>query len=98
MFVVGDEVEKFEGILLGLFFFIFGKLEEGLSFLEVILFVKEKGFIEFDLCDDLLGVDVVCKLLIFVCEMGLVFEFEDIEVEGVLLKGFLEGMNKEEFL
>ena len=30
--------------------------------------------------------------------MGLALEFEDIEVEGVLPKGFSEGMNKEEFL
>lgn len=28
------------------------------------------GYIELDLCDDLFGVDVVWKLVIFVCEVG----------------------------
>ena len=98
MLAAGDEVEKFEGILSGSLSFIFGKLEEGLSLSEATLLAKEKGFTEPDPRDDLSGADVARKLLILAREMGLELEFEDIEVEGVLPKGFSEGMNKEEFL
>lgn len=98
LLAAGDEVEKFEGILSGSLSFIFGKLEEGLSLSEATLLAKEKGFTEPDPRDDLSGADVARKLLILAREMGLALEFEDIEVEGVLPKGFSEGMNKEEFL
>lgn len=60
--------------------------------------MKESGFIELDLCDDLLGIDVVCKLLIIVCELGFELELSDIEVEFVLLKGFVEGDFVDEFM
>lgn len=87
---MGDVLYCFEGILLGSLFYVFGKFEEGMSLFEVIGIVKENGFIEFDFCDDLSGMDVVCKLLIMVCEVDLELEFDDIEIELVLFKGFVE--------
>ncbi|WGE46846.1 bifunctional aspartate kinase/homoserine dehydrogenase I [Actinobacillus equuli] len=98
LLAAGDEVEKFEGILSGSLSFIFGKLDEGLSLSEATLIAKEKGFTEPDPRDDLSGADVARKLLILARETGLALEFDDIEVEGVLPKGFSEGMSKEEFL
>ncbi|EFX91027.1 bifunctional aspartokinase I/homoserine dehydrogenase I [Actinobacillus ureae] len=98
LLAAGDEVEKFEGILSGSLSFIFGKLDEGLSLSEATLIAKEKGFTEPDPRDDLSGADVARKLLILARETGLALEFDDIEIEGVLPKGFSEGMSKEEFL
>lgn len=98
LLAAGDEVEKFEGILSGSLSFIFGKLDEGLSLSEATLTAKEKGFTEPDPRDDLSGADVARKLLILARETGLPLEFSDIEIEGVLPKGFSDGMSKEEFL
>ncbi|HDZ6828873.1 TPA: bifunctional aspartate kinase/homoserine dehydrogenase I, partial [Mannheimia haemolytica] len=98
LLAAGDEVEKFEGILSGSLSFIFGKLEEGLTLSQATLIAKEKGFTEPDPRDDLSGADVARKLLILVRETGLPLEFEDIKIEGVLPKGFSEGMSRDEFL
>lgn len=98
LLAAGDEVEKFEGILSGSLSFIFGKLEEGLTLSQATLIAKEKGFTEPDPRDDLSGADVARKLLILARETGLPLEFEDIEIEGVLPKGFSEGMSRDEFL
>lgn len=98
LLAAGDEVEKFEGILSGSLSFIFGKLEEGLTLSQATLLAKEKGFTEPDPREDLSGADVARKLLILARETGLPLEFEDIEIEGILPKGFSEGMNRDEFL
>lgn len=98
LLAAGDEVEKFEGILSGSLSFIFGKLEEGLTLSQATLLAKEKGFTEPDPREDLSGTDVARKLLILARETGLPLEFEDIEIEGILPKGFSEGMNRDAFL
>ncbi len=98
LLAAGDTVEKFEGILSGSLSFIFGKLDEGLSLSEATRIAKEKGFTEPDPRDDLSGADVARKLLILARETGLPLEFDNIEIEGVLPKGFSEGMDRDEFM
>ncbi|MCU1098446.1 bifunctional aspartate kinase/homoserine dehydrogenase I [Glaesserella parasuis] len=98
LLAAGDEVEKFEGILSGSLSFIFGKLEEGATLSEATNIAKEKGFTEPDPRDDLSGQDVARKLLILARECGYPLELGDIEVEGVLQKGFSEGKTAAEFL
>ncbi|MDO9893793.1 bifunctional aspartate kinase/homoserine dehydrogenase I [Glaesserella parasuis] len=98
LLAAGDEVEKFEGILSGSLSFIFGKLEEGATLSEATNIAKEKGFTEPDPRDDLSGQDVARKLLILARECGYPLELEDIEMEGVLPKGFSEGKTAAEFL
>ena len=98
LLAAGDEVLQFDGILSGSLSFIFGKLEEGLSLSEATKLAKEKGFTEPDPRDDLSGSDVARKLLIIARENGLMLELADVEVEGVLPKGFAEGKNVTEFM
>ncbi|CDF99825.1 bifunctional aspartate kinase/homoserine dehydrogenase I [Avibacterium paragallinarum] len=98
LLAAGDELIHFSGILSGSLSFIFGKLEEGLSLSEVTTLAREKGFTEPDPRDDLSGQDVVRKLLILAREAGLQLELSDVEVEGVLPKGFAEGKSVNEFM
>ncbi|MCW9699535.1 bifunctional aspartate kinase/homoserine dehydrogenase I [Avibacterium sp. 20-129] len=98
LLAAGDELIRFSGILSGSLSFIFGKLEEGLSLSEVTTLAREKGFTEPDPRDDLSGQDVARKLLILAREAGMQLELTDVEVEGVLPKGFAEGKSVNEFM
>jgi len=84
LFIAGDELQKFEGILSGSLSYIFGALDEGMSLSEATKIAREKGYTEPDPRDDLSGMDVARKLLIVARESGLDMSLDDIDIEAVI--------------
>lgn len=94
----GDKLESFNGIMSGSLSYIFGKLDEGVSFSKAVLEAKELRYTEPDPRDDLNGMDVARKALIIARESGYDIELEDITMYKVFPDSFDSSGTVEEFL
>ena len=98
LFKSGDKLTGFYGIMSGSLSYIFGRLDEGVSFSEAVLEAREKRYTEPDPRDDLSGLDVARKALIIARESGLDIELDDVKVYRVFPDGFDDSGTTEEFL
>ena len=94
----GDRLESFNGIMSGSLSYIFGKLDEGVSFSQAVLEAKELRYTEPDPRDDLNGLDVARKALIIARESGFDIELSDITMYKVFPDNFDSSGTVEEFL
>ena len=94
----GDKLESFNGIMSGSLSYIFGKLDEGVSFSQAVKEAKELRYTEPDPRDDLNGLDVARKALIIARESGYDIELNDIEMMKVFPDDFDSTGTIEEFM
>ena len=92
----GDEIISISGVVSGTMTYIFGKLEEGVPFDEVVRSAKQSGISEPDPRDDLSGEDVARKFIILARTIGSRLEREDLVVED-LIPEHLKSISQEEF-
>jgi aspartokinase/homoserine dehydrogenase 1 len=98
LFKSGDKLTGFYGIMSGSLSYIFGRLDEGVSFSRAVIEAREKRYTEPDPRDDLAGLDVARKALIIAREAGISLELEDITMHNVFPEGFDSTGTIEEFL
>lgn len=94
----GDKLLSFSGVLSGSLSFIFGLLEEGISFSQAVAIAHDKKFTEPDPRDDLSGLDVARKLLILHREVGGKLDLKDVEIAPLFPKDFDISGSVQDFL
>ena len=94
----GDKLSSFNGIMSGSLSYIFGKLDEGVSFSQAVKEAKELRYTEPDPRDDLNGMDVARKALIISRESGMDIELSDITMYKVFPEDFDSTGTVDEFM
>lgn len=97
LFMAGDSLIEFSGVLSGSLSFLFGRLEDGQPFSAAVREAMERGFTEPDPRDDLSGADVARKVLLLAREAGMALEPEDVERAGLVPPEYL-AISKDEFV
>lgn len=93
----GDRIIKIEGVLSGSMSFIFNNLREGITFSEIVMEAKEKGYTEPDPREDISGSDIRRKILILSRETGLEMESDNIEIKNILSKSATSAQSIDQF-
>lgn len=80
-----DKITRIRGVFSGSLGYIFSAFSStDLSFSEVLMEAKQKGFTEPDPREDLSGLDVARKLIILAREVGYTCELVDVEVQNLI--------------
>lgn len=98
LYLAGDRLTLFNGILSGSLSYIFGVLDKGVPFSQAVREAREKRFTEPDPRDDLKGIDVARKALIIAREWGYKLNYEDIKMENIFPETFNTAGSIEEFM
>ncbi|WP_422859079.1 bifunctional aspartate kinase/homoserine dehydrogenase I [Flagellimonas sp. S174] len=94
----GENITRIKGVFSGSLSYIFNTFSEtDVSFSQVVLEAKEKGYTEPDPREDLSGNDVGRKLLILARELDLQNEFRDIAIDNLIPKQ-LQAITLNDFL
>ncbi len=95
----GEEIYKIRGVFSGSLSYLFNAFSsEEKSFSEILLEADALGLTEPDAREDLSGKDVARKLLILSREVGLIKEFNDIEIQSLVPKVLNDGITLGQFL
>jgi aspartokinase/homoserine dehydrogenase 1 len=94
----GEQLFAINGVFSGSLGYIFNRFsEEQRLFSEIVIDALKNGYTEPDPREDLSGNDVARKLLVLAREAGLKLEFDDIEVENLVIPS-LRAVSLHQFL
>lgn len=94
----GEKITKIRGVFSGTLSYIFNRFgNEETEFSNILSQAESLGLTEPDSREDLSGNDVARKLLILAREIGYNFEFEDVQVQSLLIPELNEFVTKKDY-